>query len=58
MTEQFCCESAAQGKTSLHEDDLCKACGGDGYDHGIGEGLKLQDMPCQECNGTGKEKAK
>ena len=50
-------EAAAQGKTSLHE-KVCKMCGGEGYNHGVGEGLKLQDVPCADCGGTGKEKAK
>jgi len=32
----------------------CQKCDGAGYDHGIGEGLRLQDIPCQQCSGTGK----
>ena len=46
--------AAAQGKTSLHEKGA--RCGGEGYNHGVGEGLKLQDVPCADCGGTGKEK--
>lgn len=41
-------EAAAQGKTSLHDEKVCKACGGDGFSN-----IALLQR-CPDCNGTGK----
>ena len=45
-------ESAAQGKTSLH--DVCKRCKG----HGRILSWSFDFKKCPKCQGTGKEKAK
>lgn len=50
-------EAAAQGKTSLHDCERCKTCNGSrlvGFKDELGHCVKC----CQDCNGTGKEKAK
>jgi len=52
-------EAAAQGKTSLHEENVCGTCYGYFKSlEGVSKNGGLVWVNCPNCNGTGKENAK